>query len=68
MKQILIYYAIAVVFTLFGYVLCALFRTGSKEDKYHEGYIDGYKLGKKDGYAKAYSEFPWMGETANWEE
>jgi len=62
--QLIIYFAIAVSFTLFGFLLCSLFTIGGKSDTYRKGYRDGYSEGKTAGYEQAYREF--KGDTLHW--
>ena len=72
MTQIIIYYAIAVVFTIFGFVLAGIMSSGKEDDIKTRYYYLGKKEGKKQGYKKAYKEFAGMvdykGDSVHWEE
>ncbi|MFW5988288.1 MAG: hypothetical protein ACOCQA_02485 [bacterium] len=65
MRQIIIYYAIAVVFTMVGFLLASIFTAGSKTEEYRQGYISGKREGYRNGYMDCYRGF--MGETAQYD-
>ena len=72
MTQIIIYYAIAVVFTIFGFVLAGIMSSGKQADYDSElqkikvkYYQLGKKQGKKEGYEKAHEEIKY-GDTVHW--
>ena len=72
MTQTIIYYAIAVVFTIFGFVLAGIMSSGKQADYYSElqktkveYYEKGRKRGREEGYEKAYQEAKY-GDTVHW--
>ena len=73
MTQIIIYYAIAVVFTVFGFVLAGILSSGKQADYYSdlqktkvEYYEKGRKRGREEGFEETHQLI--LGDTAHWKE
>ncbi|MFW6328201.1 MAG: hypothetical protein ACOC2F_07830 [Bacteroidota bacterium] len=55
MEQIIIYYIIAVISALCGYVAASIFSVNSRKDEFEKGYRIGRTKGYTDGYINAHN-------------